>query len=87
MASAGAGGDGHQPRVLESPRFSALRAHLQGLALRKPERYESSSAASAARRPMQSSVPRPRRPAGSGAAPASSLTHFCAAATSGLCPV
>lgn len=72
--SAHAAQDGHQPRMVESPRFSVLRAHLQGLALRKPDMNGNSSsgggANGAAWRPMQSSVPRPQRPAGSGAAPA-----------------
>ena len=71
-ASADAAGDrSHQP-VVESPRFSVLRAHLQGLALRKPVQIasSSSSARSAAWQPMQSSVPRPQRSIGSGDYPA-----------------
>lgn len=71
-ASADAAGDRSQQRAVESPRFSVLRAHLQGLALRKPEQdaSSSSSARSAAWRPMQSSVPRPQRSIGSGDSPA-----------------
>ena len=70
-ASAGAARDVPQPRAIESPRFSVLRAHLQGLVLGKPGQdgpNSSSGAKGAAWRPMQSSVPRPQRPAGSGAA-------------------
>ena len=44
------------------------------------------SAAGAAWRPMQSSVPRPQRPAGSGMAPAASPFNICAVATSEVYP-
>ena len=71
-ASAGAARDVPQLRVIESPRFSVLRAHLQGLVLGKPGQDGPSSSSNGAKgaawRPMQSSVPRPQRPAGSGAA-------------------
>lgn len=46
-----------------------LRAHLQGLVLRKPEQVASSGASdsgASAWRPMQSSVPCSQRPLGSG---------------------
>ena len=71
-ASADAAGDRSQQQAWESPRFSVLRAHLQGLALRKPEQMvsNSSSAGSTAWQPMQSSVPRPQQLIGSGDPPA-----------------
>ena len=79
-ASAGAPRGVQQPRGIESPRFSVLRAHLQGLVLGKPGQggpttSSSSAAKGAAWRPMQSSVPRPQRPAGSGVAHAPLLLH------------
>lgn len=56
--------------AVESPRFSVLRAHLQGLVLRKPEQVASSGArgsGASAWRPMQSSAPCSQRPLGAGA--------------------
>ena len=62
-----------KPPAVESPSFSVLRAHLQGLVLGKPEQDASSSARGSGAstwRPMQSSVPCSQRPLGSGASQA-----------------